>query len=497
MALESNILGAVSGTGADVNASRQLKVVPETDAATNPNNVGTIRIFGENDAGQITGNTSLFSPEVDIDYRLRVSQDLILDDEVFNYTAQNTGKHNFTATTMAAAWTAGNFTLNSTSITTTTTGATLSTYACFPNNGTATLSADFEVSFSATPQTNVFVEIGLGIPGGATGAPTDGVFLRVSSAGVQGIASNNGTETSTGIFPLADGAGTWVYDLNKKYQFIVYQGMTKAVFWVNDGTGAVALGEIPLPAGQGRMTMSQGLQFFAKQRITGGAAGGAFQTQLGAYCIRIGGSNLTSTFSTQGNRIYGSYQGASGGTMGGLSTYVNSTNPTAAVPTNTALTANLPGGLGGQGAVTAQAAAATDLIWSSYQVPALTVNTAGRRLVLRGVELDLVNLGAAVATTATTIQFCIAYGHTAVSLATAEAATTKAPRRLPMGFATWPVGAAIGQQPQAGKITVDLGDAPVFINPGEFIALVGKFLVGTATASQVINFTYTPIYGWE
>lgn len=47
------------------------------------------------------------------------------------------------------------------------------------------------------------------------------------------------------------------------------------------------------------------------------------------------------------------------------------------------------------------------------------------------------------------------------------------------------------------EIKNDLGDAPIFINPGEFIALVGKFLVGTATASQVINFTYTPIYGWE
>lgn len=496
MAMDANIVGALSGTGADVNASRQLKVVPETDAATNPDNVGAVRIFGENDAGQIAGAASLFSPEVDIDYRMRVAQDLMLDDEVFNYTAQNTGKHSYTNTTMTAAWTAGNLTLNASSITTTTTGAVVATYACFPNNGTNTLSADVEIAFSAQPQTNAFIEFGLGIPGAQTVAPTDGVFLRLSSAGLQMVASNNGSETSIPV-PLADGAGLWTYTNDKKYQFIIYQGMTKAVFWVNDGTGAVKLGEIPLPASQGRMTMSQGLQFFVKQRITGGAAGGVIQAKVGAYCVRIGGSNLTSTFSTQGNRIYGSYQGASGGAMGGLSTYVNSTNPTAAAPSNTALTANLPGGLGGQGAVIAAVAAATDGIWSSYQVPALTVNTAGRRLVLRGLALDLVNLGAAVATTATTIQFCVAYGHTAVSLATAEAATTKAPRRLSVGFATWPVGAGIGAQPQAGKLVVDLGDAPVFVNPGEFVALVGKFIVGTATASQVIQFTYQPIYGWE
>jgi len=496
MALDSIIRGSTSGTGAEVAGTNQLKVIPENDASTNPDNVGGVRIFVENDQGLITGVTKLASPEIDVDYRMRVAQDLILDDEVFDYTAQNTGKHLYQNTTMTAVWTAGQLTLNGAGITTTTTGAQVATYACFPNNGTNTLSADVEIAFSAQPQTNTFIEFGLGIPGAQTAAPSDGVFLRLNSAGLQMVTSNNGTETSIPA-PLADGAGVWAYTNDKKYQFIIYQGMTKAVFWVNDGTGTIELGSIPLPASQGRMTMSQGLQFFVKQRIVGGAAGGVIQAKVGAYCVRLGGSNLTSTFSTQGNRIYGSYQGASGGTMGSLATYVNSTNPTAAAPSNTALTANLPGGLGGQGAVIAAVAAATDGIWSSYQVPALTVNIAGRRLVLRGLKLDLVNLGAAVATTATTIQFSLAFGHTNVSLATTEAAAAKAPRRLPVGIATWPVGAAIGAQPQAGPIFIDLGDAPAFVNPGEFVALVGKFLVGTATASQVIQFTYTPIYGWE
>ena len=183
--------------------------------------------------------------------------------------------------------------------------------------------------------------------------------------------------------------------------------------------------------------------------------------------------------------------------MGSLATYANSTNPTAAAPSNTALTANLPGGLGGQGAVTAAAAAATDGIWGSYQVPAGTANVQGRRLVIRGVVVDAVNLGAAVATTATTIQFSLAFGHTAVSLATTEAAAGKAPRRIALGFMTWPVGAAIGAQSQMGALSVDFGDAPIFVNPGEFVQLVAKFMQGTATASQVINFTWQPVYGWE
>lgn len=497
MALDSNIVGGVSGTKADVNASNQLKIVPETDASANPGNVGGTRIFGENDQGLITGTPKLASPEIDVDYRMRVSQDLLLDEETFYYTAQNTGKHSYLNTTMTNTWTAGQLTTNGASITTTTTGTVFATYATFPTNGTQTLSADFELGFSAQPQTNTFIEYGIGIPGAQTAAPGDGVFFRLSSSGLQGIVSFNGTETSSGVFPLANGAGTWAYTNAKRYQFIVYIGGVQADFWVNDGTGAVRLGSIPLPTAQGRLNLAAGLPLFIKHRIVGGAAGGVIQGLVGAYNVRLGGSNLTSTVSTQGNRIYGSYQGLSGGTMGSLATYVNSTNPTAAAPSNTALTANLPAGLGGQGAVTAAAAAATDGIWSSYQVPAGTVLIPGRRLVLRGIELDLVNLGAAVATTATTIQFSLAFGHTNVSLATTEAAAAKAPRRISLGIATWPVGAAIGQQPQAGKIVVDLGDAPVFINPGEFVALVGKFLVGTATASQVINFTYQPIYGWE
>ena len=84
MPMENQIVGAVSGTGADVNASRQMKVVSEVDAAANPGNVGGTRIFGENDQGAVTGVPRLASGEVDIDYRSRVSQDLLLDYHIFN-----------------------------------------------------------------------------------------------------------------------------------------------------------------------------------------------------------------------------------------------------------------------------------------------------------------------------------------------------------------------------------------------------------------------------
>ena len=500
MALDSNIVGALSGTGADVNASRQLKVVPETDAATNPGNVGGIRNFSENDQGLITGVTKLASPETDADFRMRVAQDLLLDDHIFNYTAQDTGKHLSAAGTIASTWTVGNFTTNSANTAAPAAGsfAGLATWAAFPNAGTQTLSADVTAAFSAQPTTNTFIEFGFAgisyVPSAT--APTDGVFARLSSAGLFLVAANSGTETPVAA-PLSGGTGVWAYTNNKKYQFIIYMGGVVAQLWVNDGTGAVLLCNTPLPSAQGRIASAQGMRFFFNQRVTVGAAGGAIQGKLGAYNVRLGGSNLTALPSTQGNRIFGSYQGASGSTMGSLATYPNSVNPTAAAPSNTALTANLPGGLGGQGAVIAAVAAVTDGIWSSYQVPAGTISIPGRRLVIRGIILDLLNTGAAVATTATVIQFSLAFGHSTVSLAQTEGAAAKAPRRIALGFASWAIGAPIGDPPKGGRVVLDTGDAPIFVNPGEFIALAGKFLIGTATASQTINFTYQPIYGWE
>ena len=490
------IEGNTSGNTMEVNAANQAKVVTETNASANPGNVGGLRAFQELDQGLLTGAVSLISAEPDVDYRLRVGQDALLDEEMFNTTAQNTGKHAYNTTTLVNAWTAGQLTTNSGSITTTTTGSSFSTYAFFPFSGTTTLSADTEVGFSAQPQTNSFIEWGTGLVGSATGAPADGVFFRLSSAGLQGIASFNGTEVSTGIFPLSAGAGTWLYTNAKRYQFLSYQSATEAAFWVNDGLGAVLLGSIKIPPGTGRIAMASAGQYFFKHRITGGAAGGVLQATVTAYSMRQGGVNFADAMSVVGSRVFGSYQGLSGGTMGGLSSYANSTNPTAAAPSNTSLAANLPGGLGGQGLVTAAVASATDGIWSEYGVPAGTVNVPGRRLKISGIQLSAINLGAAVATTTTAIQFSLAFGQTGVSLANAESATTKAPRRVPVGFMSWPVGAAIGQQPDRGAIYLTFTN-PIYVNPGERVALAGKFLAGTATASQTIQFMLGYDAGWE
>jgi hypothetical protein len=475
------IEGIVSANGAEVDANNRLKV--NLDTGTNPAQVGGVRFFSENDAA----SNYLVSPETDDDYRLRVAPETVFDSETFNYTAQSTGKHTYANTTMTNAWSAAGLTTNSGNITTTTTGTSFGTYAMFPIIGTAQTYCEVAASFSAQPTTNTIVDFGLFLRGGANPyAPTDGVYFRLTSAGLLGVINSNGTETTVTLSGFS-------YANNQKYQFIITFHESEVEFWI-DG---VLEGTIETPAGQGQPCMSSALPFSVRHAITGGAAGSALSFVLNDYTISLGGPLFATTVSVMGQRVYGSYQGLSGGTMGSLATLPNSINPTAAAPSNTALTANLPGGLGGQGTVTAAVGGSTDGIWGSYQVPAGTVNVQGRRLVIRGVKLSAVNTGAAVATTQTTVQFQLAFGHTAVSLATAEGVAAKAARRVALGFMAWPVGAAIGQGPQNGDIWMDFGDAPVFVNPGEFVQLVGKFLIGTATASQTITFMWQPVYGWE
>lgn len=54
---------------------------------------------------------------------------------------------------------------------------------------------------------------------------------------------------------------------------------------------------------------------------------------------------------------------------------------------------------------------------------------------------------------------------------------------------SFPVGAAIGAQ--ANGVQFDF-EAPLVINPGEYVQVIAKILVGTATASEVFQWVVSP-----
>jgi len=477
---------------AEVNASNQLKVVTETNVDANPANVGASKFFSENDSGSKTGTPYLYSPETDEDFRLRVAQDVMVDNETFNYTAQNTGKHTYANSTITASWTTAGLTTNSGNVTTTGTGLTFGSYAEFPLLTSCLLYTEFTGSFTAALATNFIIDIGLFRRGASTAyAPTDGVYFRINASGVFGVANFNTSETVSDAFDFT-------YNINQKYQFIITASEREVHFWIDN----VLYATIETPTGQGCPFLSSTLPFSLRHAHTG-TTGAPIQFQLNDYGVSISGTNIPASLSGMSGAIMGAYQGLSGGTMGqliaGTVTTGTLVKPTAAIPANASLVANLPNNLGGRiyEQLTGGLAANTDAVFASYTVPAGTVSVQGKRLKVTGIKLSGMVSTVVVGGAAFT-EWYIAFGHTADSLQTAEAATTKAPRRVMLPELTTNMGASAA----AGTLLVQPAysakfDNPIYVNPGERIQLVGNKTITSAITSGILAYTYQFDYSWE
>jgi hypothetical protein len=215
--------------------------------------------------------------------------------------------------------------------------------------------------------------------------------------------------------------------------------------------------------------------------------------KVGDVSVLLSDLNANTTWASQMASCGLGMQGQNGGTMGSPQVqWANTALPTAAAATNT--TAALGAFLGGIFQMNAPATSATDVIVASYQNPLGGVNQTPRTMKLRGIKIDCVNAVAAVATTASTFAVALAWGASALSLATAETAsfannTAKARRIQPLGVISFPVGAAIGAM--ATPLQFDF-EAPIVVNPGEFVQVIVKILVGTATATEVFQWIVSP-----
>lgn len=490
MALDANIRGSTSGIGAEVNASNQLKVVTETDAATNPGNVGAIRIFGENDPGSVTGTPLIRSPEISQDYRMRVGVDTLLFTDTFNSTTQNTSlwKHAFTTMTMTQA--AGFLNVNAAG-TSTVSGnfAYLQTWRHFTFFGTSPISIETTLQFDKYPIANEVLQWGLGVPTGAADV-VDGAWFQLTSAGLFGVIRyNSGTVvTST----LVSNVNTLA--LNSVSKYVMVCGEDSIEFWIDD----VLYGTIQIPNAQGQPFLSTSLPYFI-QKYNNGTVGTSpnLIAKVGDVTITLMDLATNQTWANQMASIGLGMQMLNGDAATGQTPQVQwslSALPTAAAATNN--TAALGAFLAGIFQQTAVATGAGDLIIASYQNPQGGVNRTPRTMKLRGIKIDCVVSGAAIATTPSTFALAVVWGSTQLSLATQTAdsasfatATAKAARRQPIGVITFPVGAAIGTA--ATPLQFDF-EAPLVINPGEFIQVIQKPLTSTATAGNVFQWIISP-----
>lgn len=341
-------------------------------------------------------------------------------------------------------------------------------------NAEAPRGADRICAWRAMLPTNVtgaVVEIGLFSASGTT-APTSGAFFRKNSAGdwVGVVVSVSGAETQTGAFPFEPTFGT-------AHDFMIWITGSAVIFQVdNIVVGTVAIGDTapsPLTAESGP---------FCARVYNSAATATAQQLHLmrciGAY---YGGNyGYDRLFLAALGGDVGS-QGVVGGSTGSLANWANSAVPASATLSNTAAGYTT---LGGQFQFAAVVGAETDYALFGFQVPAQTATNQGRTLLIHGISIDTFNMGAVSATTPTLLQWGVGYDGSAVSLATADGAATKAPRRVPVGVQSIPVGAVVG----ASTNTLSkVFKQPLPINAGNFFHVILKMPVGTATASQIIR----------
>ena len=467
------IEGNTSGNVAEVNARHEVTVnLPADDAEQS----GYAIMMCESDPGTVTGHKYVKSPEASEDWRLRVGLDTLLFTETFNYANQNTANFAYRNTIMTIVWGSGFITLNGSGITTLNSGCEINTYRTFSVYGAGATYCEFTMELSAIPLANWTFDSGLFLSNASNPYnPTDGVYFEITNAGLIGVMCYNGSLTQTGVL-----MSTAVFGTNTARKLNISIDERHCEFWVDD----VLYAELDTPAGQGQPMSSSGAPWAARLAIPGTAAGSVAQVKISDVTASMADWHTSKPWSAQncGQGLM-AYQGQSGGTMGTTASYANSANPSPGAGSNTA--SALATGLGGQVAVNAAASGSTDLIMTSFQNPAGGTGQTPRVLYITGCKISSVNMGAVVAGTATTLAWSLALGHTALSLATTEGAAAKAPRRIALGHQWWAIGAVIGAGAANGDLYMKF-DSPIVVNPGEYIATVAKFIVGTATGSQAI-----------
>lgn len=479
MALDSAITSPLDGGG-------NVEV-----ALTNtPAYIGSVRNLSENDPGTVTGSPYLKSPETSPDFRLRTGVDSLLFTYTFNATAQNTGiwKHAFTTMTMTQS--AGALNVNAAG-TSTVSGnyAYLQTWRYFPIVGTAPVSMEFTIALATTAlQANEVYQWGMGLAQNAA-EPPDGIWFELTGAGLYGcVRYNSGTTTKQLLTATARTLGA-----ASKYVAVVSERDVE--FWVDD----VFYAALDTPAAQGQPCLSAALPVFV-EKYNANTVASSPSSILKVFDLTVTLMDLDTSrvwpIAMSSNGL--AAQGLDGGTMGGNAFITNNTQPTTALPVNTALTANLPTGIGGGiGLATLWNLAATDMVMTQATNPIGGVNQTPRNLIIFGVTISAVSATAAwTAPAAGTHSFIwqLYWGSTAATLAQTESAsfatsTVKAFRRKALGFMTWTTGAAVIGTPASQNISIKF-DSPVVVSPGENVGIACRMHNGAATAAGGMLFTY-------
>ena len=463
---------SASGSGYAKVQNNSLQATGPQDV---PDNAGFQALATEQNPAGVGVNRRVRALEADPDYRLRVGGDTLIFNEPFFGAALNSGIWSSNVTTMATAVAGNALTLNSASSAAANAVARVTSYSEFPSYDSFETYFAFEYVYSqASPIVNTVFEAGAVFSTG-TAAPTDGAFIRYTAAGVaEAVVCFNSGESSASITVPAGLV---------RHRVVVSLYADQVEFWIDD----VLVASLDTPNARGYPVSAGELPLSFRLYNSAVAPGTAVQVQIYNPSVQLGGIHDAYDASTVAATSGGmALQGQTGATLGSLPNWANSAAPATATLSNTTAGYGV-GLLGGQFRFAAPLGAETDYILFAFQVPAGAANAMNKKLVITGCTIDTWNEVAAVATTGTVFQWGIAIGSTAASLATAEAATTKAARRQPLGVQSFAIADPVGKAAQrVGSASFGKG-GELFANPGEFVGIIVKAPVGTATATETFR----------
>lgn len=456
-------------------------------AGGGPANAGAVGMYSVNDEGTSTLSRWVSSPRTSQDRRLRVGIDTSLMNETFNALTQNTSKWAYAFVSMTASQPgAGTLNFGTVQGTAATHGAFMRSFQYFPIISTAPLAYEISVGqFTAAMVANEEFYAGFALPTVAGTAPTDGIWFKLTTAGLVGeFRYNNSLTATASLATLAS------FTAGTQYRLKMVIGEKTVRFW-RDG---VLLGSLDIPVADGQPVIMGSLPTFV-QKLCTGAVSNTNTMRVGDISINLEDINTgkpwsetMATFGQSGNL------GQDGHTQGKTTLWANNTAPTAAALTNTAAAFT---GLGGIVAVLPTLTVANDGKLMTYQNPASTINITGRNLVITGVTING-GVSVILAGGPVTYALAIAYGHTATTLATAETgsfvtATTHAPRIVPLGMQNYIVTAPVGT---VGNTVQVQFDTPIIVRPGEFVDIVARN-IGVVTTTGAITFVINYDAYWE
>ncbi len=479
--------GYTSGYVAEVTANNQLDInTPLTSSQA-----GFTSLVAEVDSGSVVGSRTTYTLYCSDDSRLNIGQTTPLFDYQFTSATQDTNYWKYVSSTMAATQTGGFLFLNSGATTTTNTGVSMQTWRYFKLMTNAPLVVTATINLPYAIQSNQTAEFGLFL-GTQTTAPADGVYFRLTSAGLIGVVNYANSENTTGALGITLTTGA-------SYQLGMVITTYQVEFW-NYNTGTL-LAVLPVTTGNPAPFATNALPICLQQRNTGSVSSPMMQLKVGSVRVEqqdlLLGMPLPHIEAAQGN----TYQTLPGnGTQNTLSNYTNNVVLTAGAVTNATLNIAAGASIGGILAVNPTLAAGTDGLLFSYTNPAGGIAQTPRTLVVTGVQIH-----GAVSTTLVggpvIYIYSIEFGsNTATSLAAGQSTTftsgtVKAIKNITIGVESYGAAAVAGTLGATIPLSADFQQSPFVVNPGENIGIMVRN-VGTVTTGGAITISVAIKHYW-